>query len=580
MHSSDDAFVRERPENLHDPSLYVNRELSLLEFQRRVLEEAVDERNPLLERVKFLSIVFSNLNEFFMVRVAGLKKQQIAGVSDVPPDGLTPAEQLAAIRKAGGELMRQAQDCYSDSLLPELDREGIHLLNYDQLSKSQRNSAAKYFREVVYPVITPLAYDPGRPFPHISNLSLNLAVILRDADNLHHFARIKVPKILGRFVPLKQSSGGHRKDGTTPRNHYFVWLDQLITAHLDELFPGMEIVEVHPFHVTRDADIAIQELEAADLLETVEESIRKRRFGSVVRLIVNEDISESVRDILVENMEIDPRDVYTLRGPLALTHLWDLYDIDRPELKYTPFVPAIPAAITTDKPSAIADKMQSTDVLVHHPYDSFTPVSDFLEWAATDPNVLAIKQTLYRVGPNSPIVSSLLKAVQNGKQVAVLVELKARFDEESNIEWVRRLEQEGVHVVYGLLGLKNALQGPARGSPRGRSHPPLHAPGDRKLQPRDRAPVRRHRYVHDRRADRRGLYRPFQLPDGLLQEDRLRQAVDRAAAHETSLRVARAAGDAARRGGPARSRHFQDQLGGRQPRHSFAVRGVAGGRTG
>jgi polyphosphate kinase len=439
--------------DLNDPGLYINRELSMLEFQRRVLEEAQDETNPLLERVKFLGILGSNLDEFFMIRVSGLIKQQQAGVLDLPPDGLTPAEQLAAIRKVAGQLMIQARECWRDELLPRLHEAGIHIMDYQALSDKQRESVKSYFDEVVFPVLTPLAFDPGHPFPHISNLSLNLAVLIRDDHD--HFARIKVPGTLPRLVPIKRSSGSVRRDGTVPHHHYFVWLEQVIAANLDVLFPGMKVVEAHPFRVTRNADFEIQELEAADLLETIEEGVRKRQFGSVVRVTVNNEMPSRIREILLENLEMNRNDVYTLEGPLGLSSLTSLYAIDRHDLKDTPFMPATPAVFHSEAYNGnIFDAIRRNDILVHHPYDSFTPVVDFLRSAARDPDVLAIKQTLYRVGKNSPVVKALLEAREHGKQVAVLVELKARFDEESNIGWAKALERDGIHVIYGLLGLK------------------------------------------------------------------------------------------------------------------------------
>ncbi len=446
---------KEIPADLSDPSLFINRELGLLEFQRRVLEEAQDESNPLLERVKFLAIVGSNLDEFFMVRVAGLNKQVDAGVIDLPPDGMTPAEQLAAIRKIAMLLMTEARDCLCDDFLPALNEAGIHVLDYDELDDRQRDNMKSYFDEVIFPVLTPLAFDPGHPFPHISNLSLNLAVLIRDEQRGQHFARIKVPNTLPRFVPIKRSSGSVRKDGTVPYHHYFTWLEQVIAANLDALFPGMEILEAHPFRVTRDADMEIQELEAGDLLETMEESVRQRRFGSVVRVTVNDAMPGHIRSILIENLALDRNDIYTLYGPLGLSDLMQLYQIDRYDLKETPFKPATPPVLDSDNPDGnIFAIIRQQDVLLHHPYDSFSPVVEFLTTAARDPDVLAIKMTLYRVGRNPPVVHALLKAVENGKQVAVLVELKARFDEESNIGWARTLERAGVHVVYGLLGLK------------------------------------------------------------------------------------------------------------------------------
>jgi polyphosphate kinase len=441
--------------DLHDPQLYINRELSLLEFHRRVLEEAQDEANPLLERVKFLSIVGSNLDEFFMVRVTGLRKQVDAGVIDVSADGLPPMRVLAEIRKVALQLMTQARDCLNDDLMPQLRRAGIHVMDYQALTDRQKAGVDSYFDEVISKVITPLAFDPGHPFPHISNLSLNLAVVIRDEEGRERFARVKVPKPLMRLVPIKRSSGGLRKDGTPPQNHYFVWVEQLIAANLRKLFPGMEIVESHPFRVTRDADMVIQELEAADLLETIEQSVRQRRFGSVTRLTVNDAMPTRIRDILIENLEMDRRDVYTVTGPLGLSDLISLHSLDRPDLKDPPLRPTIPPELKTDqRESELFNAIRKQDLLVHHPYDSFRPVVDFLRLAAADPDVLAIKQTLYRVGRNSPVVQALLEARENGKEVAVLVELKARFDEESNIGWARTLEKEGVHVIYGLLGLK------------------------------------------------------------------------------------------------------------------------------
>lgn len=442
------------PIDLKDPKLFINRELSLLEFQRRVLEEAQDDRNPLLERVKFLSIVGSNLDEFFMVRVAGLKKQVEAGVLDFPPDGMSPAEQLAAIRKTAIRLMSDARDCYR-KLLPLLEKTGIHILKYADLNVRQKESLQSYFKEVIYPVLTPLGFDPGHPFPHISNLSLNLAILIRDQENIERFARIKVPDSFPRLVPLKRSSGGVRKNGTVPHHHYFVFLEQLIAANLEELFPGMQVIEAHPFRVTRDADLEIQELEADDLLETMEESVRQRRFGSVVRFTINPEMPDNILSLLVENLDIDRNDIYVLDGPLGISNLMQIYQIDRYDLKEMPFKPALPFTLRSDlQDSNIFNAIRKEDILLHHPYDSFMPVIDFLKLAAQDPDVLAIKMTLYRVGRNPPVVQALLEAVEKGKQVAVLVELKARFDEESNIGWAKTLEGAGVHVIYGLLGLK------------------------------------------------------------------------------------------------------------------------------
>jgi polyphosphate kinase len=446
------------PENveLSSPSLYINRELSLLEFQRRVLEEALDDGNPLLERVKFLAIFGSNMDEFFMVRVSGIRRQVQAHIMEVFPDGLTPPEVLAATRKLSLELYESALRCLNKKILPRLDKAGIHLVDYHKLTEPQGKKADDYFREVVYPVLTPLALDPGHPFPHISNLSLNLAIVIRDKKGNEKFARLKVPDTLARLVPIKRSSGAARKDGTIPFHHYFVWLEQVIMANLALLFPGMEVVAAYPFRIIRDADIQIQELEADDLLETMEQSIRKRRFASVVQLEVYESMPAEIRELLIENLEIRPNDVYVLPAPLGLSSLWQIYNnVERHDLKFPLYHPVVPkvfkdAVLAGD----IFEVIKQQNILVHQPYDSFSPVIDFLRAAARDPNVLAIKQTVYRVGQNAPVVELLLEATERGKQVAVMVELKARFDEESNIGWARALEQEGVHVVYGLVGLK------------------------------------------------------------------------------------------------------------------------------
>ena len=441
---------------LSDLSLYFNRELSLLEFQRRVLEEAQDENNPLLERVKFLSIFGSNMDEFFMVRVSGIRKLVEAHIAEVLPDGLTPREQLAAIRKLALELYDIAHHCLDHKLLPQMDKAGIHLLDYSRLTKTQKEKVDAYFREVVHPVLTPLALDPGHPFPHISNLSLNLAIVIRDPKGSEKFARLKVPDTLARLVPVKRSSGATRKDGTIPVHHYFVWLEQLITANIGLLFPGMEIVAVHPFRIIRDADIEIQEIEADDLLENMQQNIRRRKFGSVVQVGIYESMPEDIRELLVENLEVRPTDLFVQNHPLGLANLWQLYEsVERHELKY----PAYKARTLTQFQNAssgedIFSAIRQGNILIHHPYDSFSSVIEFLNASARDPQVLAIKQTLYRVGHNSPVVDALLDASERGKQVAVLVELKARFDEESNIGWARMLEQAGVHVVYGLVGLK------------------------------------------------------------------------------------------------------------------------------
>jgi len=442
--------------NLSAPSLYINRELSLLEFQRRVLEEARDEKNPLLERLKFLAIFGSNMDEFFMVRVSGIRKQIESKVTKLSEDGLTPREELAVIRKTVEGLYKEAQQSFQRKIMPSLDKEGIHVLEYQKLSKAQKERADAYFKEVIYPILTPLALDPGHPFPHISNLSLNLAIVIRDKKGNEKFARLKVPDTLPRLIPIKKSSGGVRKDGTIPFHHYFVWLEQVIAANLGDLFPGLEVVAAHPFRIIRDADVEIQELEADDLLETMQQSIRKRKFGSVVQVAVYSSMPEEIRALLIENLEVNPTDVDVMTHPLGLVNLWQLYNsVERHDLKYPQYIQRIPKPLRSlETPEQIFDVIRAENVLLHHPYESFAPVVDFLHTAARDPNVLAIKQTVYRVGANSPVVAALLEAAERGKQVAVLMELKARFDEESNIGWARALEDAGVHVVYGLVGLK------------------------------------------------------------------------------------------------------------------------------
>ncbi len=428
--------------SLNDPGLYLDRELSLLAFQRRVLEEAQDPENPLLERVKFLSILFSNLDEFFMVRVAVLKQK--AGSSGL--DGAIN-EQLEHIRAEVKQLMEDAYDIWRE-IESALVQAGVDLRDYSDLTHRERSSIDAYFRQVVYPVLTPLAFDPGRPFPHISNLSLNLAVAVRDAKGVERFARVKIPDTLPQLVPVAVPE---QPAGSRP---VLIWLEQLIIENLHALFPGLEIIEAYPFRVTRDAEVEIQELESDDLLETIEEAVWQRRFRAVVRLQVSRDIPEHILETLIANLELDPRDVYPVDGPLDLSRLRQLLAIDRQDLKDAPFLAYTPPELHKKSDEDIFGVLRREDLLLHHPFDSFQPVVEFLRRAAVDPDVLAIKITLYRVGRNSPVVESLVSAIENGKQVAVLVELKARFDEESNIEWARALEAAGVHVVYGLVGLK------------------------------------------------------------------------------------------------------------------------------
>jgi polyphosphate kinase len=456
-----------------DAAMYLNRDLSWLEFNRRVLEEALDPAlHPLLERVKFLAIFNSNLDEFFMIRVSGLRQQVLAGAVELPPDGMTPAEQLAAIRERLLPMLDQAVACWADDLKPKLRQAGIHIRTYDELTGVERAWLTEYFLREVFPVLTPLVFDPGHPFPHISNLSINLAVKLLDpVEGAVHYGRIKVPATLPRLAPLppatdpplpdgrKARGRGAKRNGIDPvapaesgARQDFVWMEQVVAANLAYLYPGVEIVEAYAFRVTRDADIEIQEDEAGDLLRTIERGIRQRRFGPVVRVEIDKAMSQQMRGLLAQNLGVAPDDLYEMGEPLGMSSLISLLDIDRYDLKDRPFVPHLPAVFSGKE--SIFSAIRRGDILLHHPYDSFVPVIDFIKAAANDPHVLAIKQTLYRVGSNSPVVEALMRARENGKQVAVLVELKARFDEENNIVWARALERAGVHVVYGLLGLK------------------------------------------------------------------------------------------------------------------------------
>jgi polyphosphate kinase len=436
--------------DLRDPSYYINRELSNIEFNRRVLHETQAE-HPLLERVKFLAIFHSNMDEFFMVRVSGLKQQFKLGLTATSPDGLLPREQLANIHRTLTQLFAESHAIWREQLHAQLAETNIHVLRYEELSKSQRNKLRVYFEREIFPVLTPFASDPSRPFPHISNLSLNLAVQVRDPKTGDlRFARVKVPPPLPRLVPLKRFDPDQL---STPTVQKFVWSEEVIAANLDRLFPGMEIVAAYPFRVTRNSDMELQEEEADDLLLMMEENLRQRHFGTVVRLEIDESMAPAVRDILISNLEVDSYDVYTTNGPLGLSSLWELHRLERPDLKDRPFTPHTPPALQNVR-GTIFSVLRQRDVLLHHPYDSFSPVVNLLEVAADDPDVLAIKTTLYRVGASPPVVQALKKARLNNKQVAAVVELKARFDEETNIHWAQELEGVGVHVAYGLIGLK------------------------------------------------------------------------------------------------------------------------------
>lgn len=445
----------ERPVNPADPSQYFNRELSWLRFNLRVLEEALDERHPLLERVKFLAIFGSNLDEFFMIRVSGLHWQVAGGALEAPPDGMTPAEQLAVIRRELVPLLARQTECWRDDLLPKLQEAAIRVRAYDELKNKQRKLLRRYFETKIFPALTPLAFDASHPFPHISNLSINLAVVVNDPVHGERFARLKVPSMFPRLlrIPSEEKADSYEGLGLADvRSNRFVWIEEVIVANLDMLLPGLEIVAAYPFRVTRDADPDIEEDEASDLLVAIQEGIEMRHFGSAVRLEVNNVMPERIRRILLSNLALTPEQLYAVEGPIGLADLMQLTRVDRPELKDPPFVPSVPPGLASG--ADLFSVISRRNVLLYHPYDGFSPVVEFLGVAARDPDVLAIKQTLYRVGANSPIVHALMEARKNGKEVTVLLELKARFDEENNIVWARELERTGVHVVYGVVGLK------------------------------------------------------------------------------------------------------------------------------
>lgn len=431
---------------------YLNRELSWLDFNARVLALAADTSLPLLERAKFLAIFASNLDEFYMVRVAGLKRRDEMGLSVRSADGLTPREQLRRIGEQTQQIASRHARVFLDSVRPALAEEGIHVVTWADLNDDERDRLSEYFHEQVFPVLTPLAVDPAHPFPFVSGLSLNLAVtVKRPDDGGTHFARVKVPDNVDRFVELKASED---RDGKVQVR--FLPMEELIAAFLPVLFPGLEIVEHHVFRITRNADFEVEEDRDEDLLQALERELARRRFGSPVRLEVADDMTESMLELLLRELDVHPGDVIEVPGLLDLSSLWQIYDLDRPALKDPAFVPAThPAFAEKETPKSIFATLREGDVLVHHPYDSFsTSVQRFIEQAAADPGVLAIKQTLYRTSGDSPIVTALIDAAEAGKQVVALVEIKARFDEQANIRWARALEQAGVHVVYGLVGLK------------------------------------------------------------------------------------------------------------------------------
>ena len=448
-------FIREVPETGGDEDLpvdrFLDREVSWLQFNERVLQLAADPAVPLLERVRFLAIFAGNLDEFFMVRVAGLKRRIATGIATRSAAGLEPREVLDEISRGAHELMAAHAGLYADAVAPALAAEDISVLRWDELSEQEQAELGEMFRSEVYPVLTPLAVDPAHPFPYISGLSLNLAVILiHPQTEREHFARVKVPPLLPRFLRLPSAEDLYEDR--------FVLLEEVIAAHLDQLFPGMQVRETYTFRVTRNEDLEVEEDDAENLLTALERELTRRRFGPPVRLEVEEAMDDHVLDLLTRELRVHPSEVYRLPFPLDLTALHAVADLDRTELQYPSFVPQTHpdlAPVERSTPSDVLAAMRQRDILLHHPYDTFsTSVQAFIEQAAADPQVLAIKQTLYRTSGDSPIIDALIDAAATGKQVLAVVEIKARFDEENNIVWARKLEESGVHVVYGMVGLK------------------------------------------------------------------------------------------------------------------------------
>jgi polyphosphate kinase len=438
--------VARRP-SLSDPSLYINRELSWLGFNNRVLEQARDERHPLLERVRFVSISETNLDEFFMIRVAGLQQQVASELPNPVPDGMTPEEQLLRIHDHTEEFFEERRRIMNAELVPALEAEGIRMVPHNKVRAAERRELRERFVRDILPILTPLAIDPAHPFPHISNLSLNVLVVIED-EGRRVMARIKVPTTIDRFMRLPDEDRG---PGERPEMR-FVRVEEVISANLDELFPGKKVVASYIFQVTRNADFVIEEDEASDLLQAIEDELESRWFGQSVRLVVSDEMPDYLRDWLAGNLKLDENSVFESPHPLGLADLEEFTHLERSDLLYPPITPRVPQEIRSAR--SITQAIRNGDLLLYHPYDSFNPVVDFVRAAANDPEVLAIKQTLYRVGSNSPIVETLSEARDEQTQVAVLVELKARFDEEPNITWARQLEARGVHVAYGIVGLK------------------------------------------------------------------------------------------------------------------------------
>jgi polyphosphate kinase len=449
------GITREGGVDLDDPKLFINREIGWLQFNERVVEEAEDAGHPLLERVKFFAICGSNLDEFFMVRVSGLRRQMIGGVAKVPPDGMTPGQQMDAIQRTLEPLLARYARCWKEDLLPALRSSGIRIHRCADLPDETQELLRQHFRDTIFPVLTPLAFDATHPFPFISGLSLNLVVVIRHPERGRFFARVKIP--LAQFprlvrIPSRDTGDGRTYPADGADGWDLVFIEDLMASHLDLLFPGMEILAAYPFRVSRDADIEIREDEAPDLVTAIEESMEMRRTGSPVRLEVGRGIPDHICDMLAGKLALPPYLVTRSDGPMGMADLMELTSLPRPDLKDRPFLPAVPPVMVgrTDLFSVIRQR----DVILYHPYDSFIPFIDFLQGAARDPRVLAIKITLYRIDTGSPIVAALIEAREHGKQVSAVIELKARFDEQRNIQWAKALERAGVHVVYGVPGLK------------------------------------------------------------------------------------------------------------------------------
>jgi len=444
---------------LSDPSLYIYRDFSLLEFQRRVLEQAQNEKAPLLERIKFLAIFGSNMDEFFMLRVSSLHWRIASNGKNGSSQSLS--SELTAIRTLARELYATALQCLREELVPNLEKSGIRLLDYSRLTKHQKERVYNYFKKTIFPLLIPLPLGYGHAFPHISNLYLNLAVVLQDRKGSVKLMRLQVPDTLARLFPVKRSSSKARKNGKASYNYSFIWLEEIITANLEDVFPDAKILAVHPFRIIRDAALRADELDAYDPLEDVQESIhqlniQRREFGAVMQVAIYPDMPDSIRNLLTEILKVDPQDLFVKGNPLGLRSLWQLYtDIERDDLKYREYKPAVPKVLQhISQPQDIFAAIRAGNILLHHPYDSFSPVVDFLTLSARDPKVLSIQQSLYRVGQDSPVVQALMDASMRGKEVTAVIELKATFDEEYNMGWAHLLEQSGVNVIHGLPGFK------------------------------------------------------------------------------------------------------------------------------